>query len=80
MTIDTPEKLRAIRGEVIEDAAEAVRDELYKALEKARVAQRTVPSTRQQRATWTAVIHIYGQLIDQLDETGFLPAPEEVKW
>lgn len=78
--MDTTMKLDHLRERCIDDAAEIVRDELTKALEKARVAQRTVPSTRRQRATRTAVVHLYGQLIEQLDETGFLPVPEEVKW
>lgn len=78
--MDTDLKLDNLHERCIEDAVETVRNDIYKALEKARVAQRTVPSTRQERATWTAVIHIYGQLIDQLDETGFLPGANEVKW
>jgi hypothetical protein len=80
MTIDTDQKLDRLREVAIEDAALTVSDELYRAARRARALARSRTATPRERATWTAVAHIYKQLQKQLDETGFLPVPEEVNW
>lgn len=79
-TIDTDEKLRALREEVIDDAAVVVHDELLRAAARARNLSKNRTSTPKERATWTAVAQVYKQLEKQLHETGFLPTPEEVNW
>lgn len=80
MAVDSPEKLNGLREEVIEDGALTVKDELARAARRAQRYAKTRTATPRERATWTAVAHIYKQLQKQLDETGFLPTPEEVNW